>query len=103
MPVRAIPYREPVDAFAGLARDDGGHEPGSVLLDSATPGDPRSRWSYVARRPRRMLGGEEADLLGAARAMLADVGDAEPGPAPFNGGLIAIAIQSAAVSQYCRP
>lgn len=94
MSARPIPYRDPAEAFAAFA-----HEPGAVLLDSAAAGDARSRWSYIATAPKRVieqrggavsLDGQEVgdDLLGALRSVLGEGGGPASSHAPFSGGLI---------------
>lgn len=45
-----IPYRDPLAAFAPFADD-----PVCAFLDSAAPGDPRGRWSYIAAAPFEVL------------------------------------------------
>ena len=45
-----IPYRDPLAAFAPFAGD-----PVCAFLDSAAPGDPRGRWSYIAAAPFEVI------------------------------------------------
>ena len=84
--VRSIPFRDPVAAFAPFAG-----APVSALLDSAAPGDPRSRYSYIAAQPFQVLrvarpeaaGDDGIDPFGAlgralARFRLKSVRDAPP-------------------------
>ncbi|WP_439815846.1 anthranilate synthase component I family protein [Zavarzinia sp. CC-PAN008] len=98
--MRPLAWREPLAAFAAVAG-----EAHAVLLDSAAPwdgqsGDARSRWSYVACRPARVI---RADDWGVTVDGVAVAGDpfavlerelaawalpGATGPAPFLTGAI---------------
>jgi para-aminobenzoate synthetase component 1 len=96
--VRAIPYRDPLAAFAPLAAT-----PMAVLLDSALPGH-RGRYSYVAADPVSVIragpapwpvwvdGARTADdpFAALARALAPWRVDGGDLPVPFGGGAIGV-------------
>jgi len=53
-----IPYRDPLDAFARFAG-----RPGAVFLDSALPGGPIGRYSFVAADPFLVLRSRDGRIL----------------------------------------
>jgi len=90
-----IPYRDPFAAFHAFAG-----APHCAFLDSAAPGDPRARWSYIAADPFQVIASDAAgvtvdgarvagtpfDVLAQALAAcpLAPV----PSPVPFRTGAV---------------
>lgn len=85
--VHPLPWRDPLTAFAPLAADDG-----AVLLDAATPADPRGRYAYVCAAPsavvRLRLG--EADPFAALAALLPPTVDTLPDLPPFQTGVVTV-------------
>lgn len=92
-----IPYRDPLAAFAPFAGD-----PVCALLDSAAPGDPRGRWSYIAAVPfevivagadgvridGRPVAGDPFHVLGGRLAAHAEGFSADGPQIPFRGGAV---------------
>jgi para-aminobenzoate synthetase component 1 len=94
MHIQEIPYREPIDVLGYWSED-----PYMALLDSAAADDPRSRFSFLAIEPFRVVSargggvfvdGEavEGDPFAVLERELARHRPAEPGPVPFTGGAV---------------
>ncbi|MGD9743318.1 MAG: aminodeoxychorismate synthase component I [Dongiaceae bacterium] len=95
MIVREIPHADPVACFAPWRS-----APFAALLDSAAEGDPRSRYSYLAVEPARLLTatGDDVRLDGRPvggdpfTALAAELArwrlEGATGPVPFIGGAV---------------
>ncbi len=77
--IRALPWRDPLDAFAPFA-----DEAFALLLLSAGQG--RGRWSYICRAPDAV---EQAELAGLRR-LLGDRRPVKPDGPPFQGGVVGL-------------
>ena len=95
MIVREIPYADPCAAFARWRQ-----APFAAFLDSASSGDPRSRFSYIAVEPFRTLAADETGVRIDGRPVPGDPFAALEGelarhrqppataPVPFAGGAV---------------